>query len=117
MDLLPIIGFNYGPLELELEKAKVTIGPLKCRELKVKEDVFLKPVGPPGQDGSPGSPGRAGLPGRPGNPGIDGPRGLPGAKRSSVIFGAIRKSSADVNENEYITYTHLVINEGNGMDV
>ena len=34
MDLLPIMGFNYGPLEFELEQAKVTIGALKCRGLK-----------------------------------------------------------------------------------
>ena len=54
MDLLPIMGFNYGPLEFELEQARVTIGPLKCRGLKVKEDAFLKPVGPTGEKGAPG---------------------------------------------------------------
>ena len=107
MDLLPIMGFNYGPLEFELEQAKVTIGALKCRGLKTKEDVFLMPVGPPGEKGAPG------LSGQPGPPGA---RGLPGPKRSSVVFGAIRKGP-HVEKNTFITYTHLVINEGNAMDI
>ena len=51
MDLLPIMGFNNGPLEFELEQAKVTIGPLKCKGLKQISDAFLKPVGPPGLPG------------------------------------------------------------------
>ena len=31
MDKLPITAFSYGPLELEIERANVTIGRLKCQ--------------------------------------------------------------------------------------
>ena len=116
MDLLPIMGFNYGPLEFELEQAKVTIGALKCRGLKTKEDVFLMPVGPPGEKGSPGLSGQPGIPGIAGPPGARGIQGLPGPKRSSVVFGAIRKGP-HVEKDTFITYTHLVINEGDAMDI
>ena len=34
MDLLPIQSFTYGPMEYEMEKANVSIGPLICKGLK-----------------------------------------------------------------------------------
>jgi hypothetical protein len=40
MQLLPMVGFKYGPLEFEIEKANFTFGRLQCSGiLKLKKQI------------------------------------------------------------------------------
>ena len=103
-NMLPITAFSYGPLEYELEKAKVTFGPLKCKGLISASDDFLEPIGPPGPRGVPGLSGPPGL------------QGSPAPVEPKVVFGAVRKGPS-VASGTVVTFTDLIINEGDGMDI
>ena len=46
-DLLPITEFAYGPLEYDLEEAKVSIGSLKCSGLSKGKSILTDPKSAP----------------------------------------------------------------------
>ena len=46
-DLLPITEFAYGPLEYDLEEAKVSIGSLKCSGGSMRSTNIINPQLPP----------------------------------------------------------------------
>ena len=51
-DLLPITEFAYGPLEYDLEEAKISIGSLKCSGSTMTGSIIPSALPPPEMTGS-----------------------------------------------------------------
>ena len=78
--------------------------------------------GESGSEGPPGADGEKGVDGMKGEPGIQGPIGPAGPERNAsdfgaVAFGAMRKTSGDLNAGTDITYDELLVDTSNSFDI